>query len=109
MFFNGVNGTSSNGNGASTGGAGIFTFGIFDGDHEQVKEAHDAYDLYVNGEYVGKKVLLTQTEKVNDVIDFLKVQGVQDVSAELTGDHYLIQTNDSGHVKDILNTYLNNR
>ncbi|UOE92039.1 MULTISPECIES: hypothetical protein [Bacillaceae] len=77
-----------------------------------VKEAHEAYDIYVNGDFVGKKVLLTQTENIDDTLDFLKKQGISDVTAHLKGDHYIIETKDENelnHLKDALSTYLHNR
>ncbi|MDT8861659.1 hypothetical protein N0O92_15685 [Alkalihalobacillus sp. MEB130] len=96
------------------GGSGAQAFpllGFFHSgaDTTAIKEAHDAYDIYVNNEFVGKKVLITESESVDDVTDFLKKEGVQQISGKLEGDHYTIQADDSEHVKQILETYLNNR
>ncbi|MFV8828834.1 hypothetical protein [Alkalihalobacterium sp. APHAB7] len=77
----------------------------------QVKKAHDMYDIYVNRHFVGQKVLLTQNESVDDVLDFLSQQGVHNVSAHLEGDHYVIQSKaskDIEHITNVLTTYLNN-
>ncbi len=83
--------------------------GIYDSDVLDLKNAHDAYDIYVNDEFIGKKLVLTQSEEVGDVVDFLKVQGVQNVSTNLDGDHYVIKTEDAQRVKDIIAAYLKNR
>jgi hypothetical protein len=86
-----------------------FITGI-NGDGAPVKLNEDQYEVYVNGEFVGHKTLKTQGEKISDVDDFLKAQGVTDFSSSLDGDHYHIQTNDeSGTVTDALSVYFNNR
>ena len=46
------------------------------GDDAAVKLNEDQYEVYVNGNFVGHKTLKTQGEKVSDVDDFLKAQGV---------------------------------
>lgn len=75
----------------------------------QVKGAHDEIDVYVNDEFIGKKMLLTQTEDAGDIVDFLKLQGVEDVTTELNGDHYVIKSNDPERLKQVLGVYLQNR
>ncbi|SEN84839.1 hypothetical protein SAMN05192533_1238 [Mesobacillus persicus] len=75
---------------------------------EPIKNAHDQYDVYVNEEYIGKKTLLTQSEEVEDIVDFLKVQGIEGVSTHLDGDHFVIKSEEPEHLKQILQTYLNN-
>jgi ribonucleotide monophosphatase NagD (HAD superfamily) len=95
--------------GASTGSQQFPLFGLIDSESEAVKNAHDTYDVYVNEEYVGKKVLVTESEEVEDVVGFLKRHGVQHISAELEGDHYVIRSKDAEHVKHILEAYLQNR
>ncbi|GAE24548.1 hypothetical protein JCM9140_485 [Halalkalibacter wakoensis JCM 9140] len=105
MFINSAN------TGGSSGAQQFPLLGFFDtnDDTTNIKEAHDSYDIYVNEEFIGKKVLLTQNEHVDDVVDFLKKQGVQNISGKLSGDHYSISSEESEHVKQILETYLNNR
>ncbi|RXJ02570.1 hypothetical protein DS745_06250 [Anaerobacillus alkaliphilus] len=83
--------------------------GIYNHDSLELKNAHEAYDIYVNDEYIGKKLVLTQSEEIDDVVDFLKVQGVENVSTTLDGDHYVIKTENEQHVKDIIEAYLKNR
>ncbi|MCL7749415.1 hypothetical protein [Halalkalibacter alkaliphilus] len=96
--------------GASTGSYQLPFLGLFDADFDgDIKGEHDAYDIYVNEEFVGKKLLLTESENVVDVVSFLKQQGVQQVSAQLDGDHYIIRSEESERIKQILDAYLQNR
>ncbi|KHF37853.1 hypothetical protein LQ50_24960 [Halalkalibacter okhensis] len=84
--------------------------GLIDANSDgEIKGEHDAYDIFVNEEFVGKKLLLTQSENVDDVVHFLKQQGVQQVFGQLDGDHYVIHSEESERVKQILDTYLQNR
>lgn len=83
--------------------------GLFNDDAFELKSEHDAYDVYVNEEYIGKKILMTQSEGIEDVGDFLKRQGIEDVSTNLTGDHYVIKTNEAERAKKVINAYLENR
>lgn len=99
----------NNNNGGSSSGYPFFPFFETTAEGDSLKNAHDAYDVYVNDEYIGKKVLLTQAEEIDDVLDFLKVQGVKDVSGRLDGDHYMIKSEDSEQVKNMIETYLQNR
>ncbi|WP_209124924.1 hypothetical protein [Alkalihalobacillus sp. BA299] len=76
-----------------------------------VKNAHDTYDIFVNRHFVGQKVLLTDNESLDDVLDFLQKQGVDNVTAHLDGDHYVIQSQsekDIEHITNVLSTYLDN-
>ncbi|MEQ6391176.1 hypothetical protein RZN22_17975 [Bacillaceae bacterium S4-13-58] len=78
-------------------------------DDNRTKNAHDRYDVYVNKSHVGQKVLLTQTEDVTDIKDYLDAKGFNGVEGYLDGDHYVIQTNDPAEaerIKDILSVYL---
>jgi hypothetical protein len=80
------------------------------GESSGVKLNEDQYEVYVNGNFVGHKTLKTQGEKISDVDDFLKAQGVTDFSSSLDGDHYHIQTNEqTGNVTIALSVYFNNR
>ncbi|WP_404331651.1 hypothetical protein [Mesobacillus maritimus] len=78
-------------------------------DTGQVKSAHDEIDVYVNDEFIGKKMLLTQTEDANDIGDFLKLQGVENVTTEINGDHYVIKSDNPERLKQVLEVYLQNR
>ncbi|WP_088105502.1 hypothetical protein [Halalkalibacter urbisdiaboli] len=100
-MFNNVGGSSSS--------YPILAFALYDSDANEVKNSHDAYDVYVNEEYVGKKVLLTETEDVDDVVSFLNKQGIENIDHQLVGDHYVVKTDQADRVKEILDTYLKNR
>ncbi|WP_066049315.1 hypothetical protein [Robertmurraya korlensis] len=69
----------------------------------------DRYEIYVNNDFVGYKILLNQSDSIEDVDDFLKQQGIKEFSGQLDGDHYYIQTNDANTVKDMLGVYCHNR
>lgn len=76
----------------------------------QTKLSHDRYEVYVNGDFVGFKSLLTQNETLDDVNDFLYEQGYQNFNAESFGDHYDIQTDGSDEkLKQALQVYLQTR
>ncbi|WP_100407961.1 hypothetical protein [Bacillus solitudinis] len=93
----------------NTGGTyGFALFALFH-DSEEIKNSHEAFDVYVNNEYVGKKVLITESEEPEDILSFLKKQGIQQVSDNVVGDHYIIQTEEAERVKQALETYLQNR
>lgn len=75
-----------------------------------VKLNEDTYEVYVNNEFVGHKTLKSAGEKLSDIEDFLRIQGIHDFSSALSGDHYKIQTSgDFEHMKEALSVYFNNR
>lgn len=75
-----------------------------------VKLNEDTYEVYVNDELVGHKTLKSAGEKLSDIEDFLRMQGIDDFSSTIRGDHYIIQTTgDSEHTKDALGVYFTNR
>ncbi|MBM7662399.1 capsule polysaccharide export protein KpsE/RkpR [Bacillus mesophilus] len=76
----------------------ILTGGIGELD---TKMNHDRYDVYVNGEFVGHKVLLTQSEDITDVNDFLKTQGFKHFEGRLDGDHYDLHVEDNQSLQDM--------
>lgn len=86
-----------------------FPPGIVEEEPLELKKAQDVYNIYVNGEYIGQKFLMTEAEKLDDLLDFLQKEGIEHVSAQLDGDHYIINTNESERVKQILQVYLQNR
>ena len=80
--------------------------------NESLKNNHDYYDIYVNEEFVGKKMLLTEKEDISDVNDFLEKQGYNNISTQLDGDHYVIRANDeeeARRLKETLSIYLHIR
>ncbi|MRH41689.1 hypothetical protein GH741_03260 [Aquibacillus halophilus] len=82
---------------------------VGDDDPISLKNSQDSYDIYVNENYIGKKFLSGQGDEIESVAKFLKAQGVQDISANLDGDHYVIKTEESQRVEEIIETYLKNR
>lgn len=73
---------------------------------------HDSYQIYVNNDYIADKVLISQNEKINEVDDYLKEQGLYEFSSELDGNKYNLICDDkevSKRLKKILNIYLNIR
>lgn len=99
----------SNGNSGTTGNIYAAPF-INDAlDDNQTKNAHDQYDVYVNKSHVGQKVLLTQTDNVEEIKEYLEAKGFEDIKGYLDGDHYVIQSDDPAEaerIKDILSVYL---
>jgi len=76
----------------------------------EVKLNEDQYEVYVNGNYVGQKTLKNQGEKLSDIDDFLRIQGISDFSSSLDGDHYTIQANaQDNDIANALSVYFNNR
>lgn len=74
------------------------------------KMVHDTYEVYLNNDYVGKKTLLDQGERLSDIDSYLKTQGVNDFTSKQDGDYYLISSgNEEGRIRDVLNIYLNIR
>ena len=77
---------------------------------EQTKLLHDQYEVYVDHDFIGRKTLLNQTDKLSDIDDFLKANGIDSFQSTLEGDHYKI--NPQGHSDDIiraLEVYFKNR
>lgn len=71
---------------------------------------HDRYEVYVNGDFIGFKTLLTQNETVSDVNDFLHEQGFRAFKGNEDGDHYEIEALDSEEqIKQALQVYLQTR
>ena len=90
--------------------ANIFALGR-DNDGNTTKINEDRYELYVNNHLVGNKSLLNQSDKINDVDDFLKTQGFTNFKTNLDGDHYQIEASDEDRqgIIDALSVYVNNR
>lgn len=81
-------------------------------DNHEFKNKQDRYDIYVNKDYVGQKMMFAQNEEIYDVEDFLKEQGVNDFQTELDGDHFHFQTDndaESQAMKEVLGVYLQSR
>ncbi|MCD8509328.1 MAG: hypothetical protein LRY73_05220 [Bacillus sp. (in: Bacteria)] len=83
--------------------------GLFDHESFTLKGEHEVYDVFVNDESVKKKLVITENDKTDSIVDFLKQQGVKNVSTHINGDHYNIQTEDGERVKAIIDAYIRNR
>jgi len=70
---------------------------------------HDSYEVYVNGDYVGNKSLITQGEEISDIDKHLQLEGFKTFDEEVLGNHVDINTKDLDEAKRIkqnLNVYL---
>lgn len=83
------------------------------GDREQGSKLNqDRYEVFVDGEYVGDKVLYAQNEDESSVADFLEKQGYDQVKVEKDGDHIIVHSHDhdeAAKMRHALEVYLNNR
>lgn len=106
---------STNGSGVGNGSAGggiPFPPMIGVDVDNNVKLAQERYEVYVNGDFVGHKVLLTQVDSPKDVVSFLKSRGFDDFRCEVEGDHCNIEVPDDSvadTIKDHLSVYLKTR
>ncbi|TLS36607.1 hypothetical protein [Pseudalkalibacillus caeni] len=73
-------------------------YGAFD---SHLKLNHDTYNVYINDEYIGNKMLFSQNETMDDMEDHLRTSGFYNFQAELEGDHYRIQTLDEDESDEI--------
>lgn len=70
---------------------------------------HDSYEVYVNGDYVGNKSLITQGEEISDIDKHLQLEGFKSFDEEVMGNHVDIKTNnleEARRIKQNLNVYL---
>ncbi|QQE80084.1 hypothetical protein [Alicyclobacillus sp. SO9] len=82
-----------------------------DGDTD-MKLVHDKYDVYVNADFVGSKVLLSAAESADDISSYLTQAGFNGFSATLRGDHFHLEVDSeekADEMKNQLNVYLNLR
>ncbi|CAG9620072.1 hypothetical protein [Sutcliffiella rhizosphaerae] len=74
------------------------------------KLSHDRYEIYVNGDFVGQKYLLSPREDVTSVYEFLHTHGYYDFLSNIDGDHFHIETTKKEReLKHALQIYLNSR
>ncbi len=79
---------------------------------QPLKMAHDSYAVKVNGELVGDKVLVTQSDSVDDVSHFLQSRGFHDFGVHVIGGECDIRVTDEDVAEDVkrhLEVYLNTR
>lgn len=88
-------------NGTNNGGIPfLYGFGNV-WDNNNLKNYHDSYEVFVNGDYVGKKELIAQNESTYDIDKHLKQHGFNDFSDETVGNHVNIKTNDIEEARSI--------
>lgn len=85
----------------------LYPFGpLYPSEENEVKLNHDRYEVYVNGDFLGYKMLFGYNEDVQDIDDFIKEQGIHHFHAKVDGDHYLIESEEDEELKGILSVYL---
>lgn len=73
---------------------------------------HDFYTVYVDGDYMGKKLLLSQSDKISDTVDYLHKNNFNNFNSKIDGNSLYINDDDrreSKQLKDTLHVYLNIR
>ncbi|MFA9399358.1 MAG: hypothetical protein ACERKV_13975 [Clostridiaceae bacterium] len=76
------------------------------------KILNDSYNVYVNDDYVGSKILYSEVENVSDVSEYLKSNGFGDFTYEEQGNTLKIQDDndqEAEKMKKQLDVYLNIR
>jgi hypothetical protein len=77
---------------------------------EEIKLQHDQYEVYVGDDFVGSKTLLNQADKLSDIDDFLRSNGMDSFQTSLEGDHYTIKPNEKADkIVRALEVYFKNR
>lgn len=81
---------------------------IEDIENSNIKIAHDSYEVYVNRDYVGSKILLTQNEKVNDIDGYLKERGFKNFTSQIDGNSFMIKADneEAENIKRNIHVYL---
>ena len=67
----------------------ILTDGIEEND--SLKLSTDSYEVFVNDDKVGNKLLLTQTDDPNDLNDFLENNGFKNFKVNVVGNSIIIK------------------
>ena len=79
-------------------------------DITDMKLNEDRYEVYVNSKCLGEKSLKTQGENLSDIDEFLVLQGINNFSSSLEGDHYNITTDgNENSIVQALSIYFQNR
>lgn len=79
------------------------------GGNQDVKLHHDTYRVYVNHDFVGQKILLSESEQISDIDGYLHGRGFKEFDAQQNGDRYLIAIDDKNEekrMKENLHVYL---
>lgn len=80
-------------------------------DDYNYKVAHDFYNVYVNNDYIGKKPLISEGERIEDIKSFLKVQGFTNFDSQIIGNNFNITCSEDTkkYVKEVVDVYIHNR
>lgn len=81
-------------------------------DDSEGKIVHDTYDVYVNDDFVGRKVLYSENEDIESISDYLSNNGYGEFTYTEDGNKFIIEDYDeeeSEMMKNQLETYLNIR
>ena len=92
--------------------ANVFGLGGNEGDNgNSAKINEDRYELYVNNHLVGNKSLLNESDKIDDVDDFLKIQGFTNFKTNLEGEFPIVipEFYSGTMMIDALSVYVKNR
>ncbi|GFR35365.1 hypothetical protein [Thermobrachium celere] len=90
----------------------FYPFGAYINNIYDIKQEHDSYRVFVNGDYVGDKVLISEAEDVKDVERFLHDRGFTNISSQIEGNMYNIIVTDEEAAEEIkrnVDVYLKNR
>lgn len=89
-------------------GAAIAPTEIDENHHSKI--SNDSYEVFVNDDKVGNKILLTQTDDAKDLNQYLEENGFNHFKVNVLGDSIVIETNERPHkMKEILSSYLDIR
>ncbi|KAA5807206.1 hypothetical protein [Thermoanaerobacterium thermosaccharolyticum] len=99
-------------NGQNTIAPGIISaFATYEGD-TALKKSQDTMNVYVNGDFIGDKVLIAQGDGgLNAVKNYLLNKGFSDFKYKVDGNNIIINAGDDicDEIKDHLKVYLNIR
>lgn len=82
------------------------------GNREEVKEGNEYYHVYVNGDYVGDKEIVSQGDGPSSVEHYLESRGFSGLDIQIDGDSIRIETDQREQAEDIkkhLSVYLSIR
>lgn len=81
-------------------------------DEEENISETDSYEVYVNGDFVGRKVLYSQNEDISNISDYLSSNGYGDFTYIEEGNKFIIEDGDREEAEDMkrqLEVYLSIR
>ena len=87
-----------------------FYVGVINDEYNKLQ--HDSYEVYVNGDFVGNKILISQGERISDIDKHLQMAEFRSFEEETIGNKVNIKTNDleAAHkIKQNLKVYLQAR